>query len=105
MLIRDLSTSPWPILHNRITATLLDACLCATCATALARSLDALRGKPMPCSGWGCRRAFAIDCRLRDSTRHENGAGWARGKGSLAGSSSQGSSRPLNWCLMLVLGA
>lgn len=27
------------------------------------------------------------------------------GKGSLAGPSSQGSSRPLNWCLMLVLGA
>lgn len=39
VLIRDLSTSPWPILHNRITATLLDACLCAmrNCARSLAR--------------------------------------------------------------------
>lgn len=66
MLIKDLSTSLWPILHNRITATLRDACLCATYATAHACSLNALRGRTMPCSGWGCWRAFATDCRLRE---------------------------------------
>lgn len=99
MLIRDLSTSPWPILHNRITATLLDA-FCATCATAHVRSLNALRGKTMLCSGWavGGPLRQITDCGGRCAMET------ALGKGSLAGPISQGSSRLLD-CLMLVLGA